>query len=695
MDTSRILDGESTDECGNHYNGKILGMQREISETDSIAKYSYQVVILANLTRVTNSELRKLTGGYACHLFDHEQSYQKLVFPVISGTYYNATEIQLNIDLSNKNAGSKISYTVYTSKGECEITVLFVPTIEIGRIMFKYKNSILRYNPRSYLGHEGKNVNNAIFKTITDKQTNEFALFNNGITILSNETSISEKIASKNRAQLVIKNPQIINGGQTSYTLSRIYGDNLQKNIDKIFQNKEVLVKVITLKENKDEESMLQLINDISEATNKQTPVINADKLSNDKLQLRLQSYLFDNFGVLYERKRGEFADGLLSGYITEADVLERNLFFRLYFASLGRISKAKEKKLFMKTTLTFEELISYDLLKGTYFAYLCFNKLEDIRRPQQKIDISTYAKVYAMTLLYKPDKISDYPRTVDQYFSEFSSKWKDFLSSYRNKPTNTRSKTNKITGSIMSYQTYDYQKWYGSEEFRKDLQRFYKDGKLKELPFQNAKDDDHVWYVAYNENVGANRFSTFILGGRISGYPVQLKGCADKALPLKAIDATIAFPLYFGRFSKKDGQGRAFIVPEKTEGAVTHVKMYLVTKSQFVEIVSQENMGREIMVNFDDAIQDGESVIAHGAPYGKMLFLGNFEGAAAFTFFPDKTNIARVPPAESYVEELTDALKAGTHLSADLIKRYILERVNSGYDVSDNKFSSEQIEND
>src|SRR5690606_4623358 len=129
---------------------------------------------------------------------NYEDCYEKLVFPVITGTYFNATDLSINIDLSNKNAGSKISYTVLTKKGECEITVLFVPTIELGRVMYKYKNSILKYNPRSYLGHEGKHVNNAIRETVVETKTNEFALFNNGITMLSDETNINEKIGQKN-----------------------------------------------------------------------------------------------------------------------------------------------------------------------------------------------------------------------------------------------------------------------------------------------------------------------------------------------------------------------------------------------------------------------------------------------------------------------------------------------------------------
>lgn len=185
MDIDRILKGEDHDTNGNEYNGKIKGMIREIGEVEDIARYRYQVVILANLNKADPDQLRRLTGGYATEIFSYSECYQKLVFPVISGTYFNAADLNIYIDLSNKNAGSKISYTVATKTSECEITVLFVPTIEIAKVLHRYKNSILKFNPRSYLELEGKKVNEAIRETILQTTTNEFALFNNGITMLS------------------------------------------------------------------------------------------------------------------------------------------------------------------------------------------------------------------------------------------------------------------------------------------------------------------------------------------------------------------------------------------------------------------------------------------------------------------------------------------------------------------------------
>ena len=171
MDVGRIMDGELADESGNPYNGKIKQLQREACSLPDIAKYSYRVVILANLKGIPLNKLKLLTGGFAAEVFDFERSYEKLVFPVITGTYFCASDIVIPIDLSNKNAGSKISYSVKTKYSDCEITVLFVPAIEIAKIMNKYKNAVLKYNPRSYLDLAGQSVNSAIRETIINTKT--------------------------------------------------------------------------------------------------------------------------------------------------------------------------------------------------------------------------------------------------------------------------------------------------------------------------------------------------------------------------------------------------------------------------------------------------------------------------------------------------------------------------------------------
>jgi|SRR5271156_3748379 len=90
MDLNRILDGHEEDEKGNKYNGKILQLQREVSGLEDIARYKYRVVILANLEATPAPRLSRLVGGYSCEIVNHEKSYDELVFPVLSGTYFKA-----------------------------------------------------------------------------------------------------------------------------------------------------------------------------------------------------------------------------------------------------------------------------------------------------------------------------------------------------------------------------------------------------------------------------------------------------------------------------------------------------------------------------------------------------------------------------------------------------------------------------
>lgn len=478
MDINRILEGETKDENGNEYNGKIKQLQREISNTENIGRYKYQVVILANLdAELTPTKMRYLTGGLPIEVINYDKCYKKLVFPVVSGTHFNASDLNINIDLSNKNAGSKISYTVQTKNGDCEITVLFVPTLEVAKILHKYKNSILKFNPRSYLEFEGQKVNQAIRETILNQSTNEFALFNNGITMLSDDTNINEKIGQKNKAQLTVKNPQIINGGQTAYTLSKIFAENLANDFEAIFANKEVLLKVITLSNgtasSDSDLRKLTLIDDISTATNQQTAVITADKFSNDKFHLSLQDILFTKYGILYERKRGEFGDGVSSGYISANSTLERNLFFRLYHAAKGNINKAIEKRLFQKQNLSQNLIDDVEGLDGFYFAFLVYNSLNKSLRSLNKKDRNIYGQIYVMTKKYKPSNLQDYPIAVEDNLSNFQSEWNQFVQNI-SLTTNRYNTTfiDKETKQVKS--SFSISKWYRSGEFEKDLNQYF-----------------------------------------------------------------------------------------------------------------------------------------------------------------------------------------------------------------------------
>jgi hypothetical protein len=337
MEIDRILEGELEDEAGNEYNGKIKQLIREVGDIPDIGKYKEKIIILANSPNCNSRAFKKLCNGFSPIVYDFEKVYNNLIFPVINGTYYNSSELAISLNLANKSSsGAKISYEVNTEFDTCDITVVFVPTIEIGRILNKYKNSILKFNPRCYLELNGNKVNEEILNTIKSKKTNEFALFNNGITMLSDSTSFNERIGQKDKAQICISNPQIINGGQTAHTLSKIYQEYLDgSESEDIFTDKEVLLKIITFNDdgNLSEHKKLKLIEDISKATNQQSEVDEADRRSNDEIQVLLQKKIFDDYGLYYERKKGEFSDGLHSKYITRNQLVQREKLIRISVA--------------------------------------------------------------------------------------------------------------------------------------------------------------------------------------------------------------------------------------------------------------------------------------------------------------------------------------------------------------------------
>jgi hypothetical protein len=350
MQIKRVLNGEEFDEDGNKYNGKISGLQRRVSEIPDLGRYSYRVVIIANLRKVSDDAIRRLTDGFDSEIIDFQRSYKELLYPVISGTLFKSSGMNISLDLSNKSAGTKIGYSVSTSDYECEITVVFVPTIEIAKAMSHYRNSILLYNPRSYLEFEGEKVNSEIKSTIVSSDVNDFALLNNGITIVCDESGINEQSGRKHRAQLFLLNPQIINGGQTAYTLSRIFDDLAPDKREKMFSGKEVLVKAIALTNHADviddERKRISLIEKISMATNSQSVITLADRTSGDPLHSQIQSALFERYGLLYERKRGEFSDGLRSGYISAEEVINRTTFTRLYLVSNGNLANSLKRRI-------------------------------------------------------------------------------------------------------------------------------------------------------------------------------------------------------------------------------------------------------------------------------------------------------------------------------------------------------------
>lgn len=399
VEVARITKGYKDDSSGLEFNDKILSFQKKLSQIRDIAKYDYIVLLLGNVYKYNDEQIRRLIDNNIYEVYDSAAAYQKLIFPLTTGTYYDPEEIEISIELANKEH-PKLKQQIETDFGNFIVTAIFVPTYEIGRVLAKYKNAILKYNPRNFLSLQKKSVNANIKSSIVDQQKNNFALLNNGITILSNNISISESTGTQNQGQLILAKPQILNGGQTAFTLSTIFEGYINKESNPL-KGKEVLLKVIT-PINASTEIDSRFIDLISNATNQQNEVSEADRRSNHELQVELQKAIYNSYGYFYERKAGEFHDGILNHYIDEDLVVDRLKFIKAYWAYIGEAATARRTS----EAITFREenffriLNDFNKYSEMFFAYMIFTKLEKIEKALGKKKIDSINK-YGYGLLY------------------------------------------------------------------------------------------------------------------------------------------------------------------------------------------------------------------------------------------------------------------------------------------------------
>jgi len=470
MEVQRILKGEKKDSRGIDFSEKIKKFQNEWSKISDQAYYKYNVIILGNLENYSPEQIKRIIDNSDYEVFDFERSYKELVFPLCAGTYYDPKEIKITIDLASKEQ-STLKQKISTNLGEFPIRVLFVPTVEIGKIMSKYKNSILKYNPRNYLSLSVNKVNQKIKESITKDTANDFAIYNNGITIIADSFELTETTGTKDVGQVIMQNPQIINGGQTAYVLSKIY-DEYESDLS-IFDGKEVMLKVIVL--TSDTLLNIEFIEQISNATNQQTKIEEGDRRSNDKIQIAIESAIFDKFGYFYERKKGQFYNGVDKKYINKNCLINRYNLLKAYLAWAGNAADArrsgsdtlfKEKK--------FKDIMKkYNDIEKMFFAYkiLTFiESMDDNLRLLFGISLK-YGKmsiISAIGSLHAKDEIevADVETKSKEFVEEVSKMWKDFISYASKNPEN---KT-YINEGILNYDQY-----YKGGTVNNDIKNFFK----------------------------------------------------------------------------------------------------------------------------------------------------------------------------------------------------------------------------
>lgn len=196
--------------------------------------------------------------------------------------YYTDSDTNINLLLSDNpiTLGSKVEYVALVNLA---IYYNFI-TDESGTL----RRAFFEENVRDY---QGKNaVNNCIAETLSSNGAEDFWWLNNGITILAdNITQITTK-------ELSLRNPEIVNGLQTSTEIYNYYSANPQQ-LEK--EKRNVLVRVI-VPENE------EIRDNIIFATNNQTNIPKSSLRVTGTIHLQIESY-FKSRGLYYDRRKNYY----------------------------------------------------------------------------------------------------------------------------------------------------------------------------------------------------------------------------------------------------------------------------------------------------------------------------------------------------------------------------------------------------
>jgi len=255
------------------------------------------------------------------------------------------------IEINFKQSGYKVPCIVNEiENSDYQSWLAIIPGIALADIYEQYGARLLEQNVRSFLQFTGK-INKGIRNTIL-KEQHMFMAFNNGIAATAEEVTITDLPDNQGKAIALVKDFQIVNGGQTTASIYHTWKKD-KVDISNVF----VPVKLTIVK---DRENFSEIVGRIAEYANTQNKVSASDLSSNrenhillEKLSRAIWAPPISGETIqtrwFFERSRGQYRN-------------ERNRFGltpskRKHFDRQNPRSQMFTKELLAKYINTFEEI--------------------------------------------------------------------------------------------------------------------------------------------------------------------------------------------------------------------------------------------------------------------------------------------------------------------------------------------------
>lgn len=243
------------------------------AKRNELRKIKFFIITDKEMSKRIGSFDQEEIGNIPCeyHVWDIVRFHRLLQ----TGDGHEPMEIDLTM-FSTNGLPCLPAHSVSSRHVTCYLSVL--PGVLLADIYDAFGSRLLEGNVRTFLSARG-NVNKGIRRTILSDEKDLFFAYNNGIAATASEV---ETISIEGQLYLKsIKNFQIVNGGQTTASLSNTrYKD--KASLDNIFvQMKLTVVEDVALAG--------EIIPNISRYANSQNKVSDADFFSNHEFNIRMQ----------------------------------------------------------------------------------------------------------------------------------------------------------------------------------------------------------------------------------------------------------------------------------------------------------------------------------------------------------------------------------------------------------------------